>query len=83
MLFICRLPCLAIALRRQVNGKWQNRLSLRPLCLSGEKRFVLYLSRNSIAGGRLKTSRMAGSAAAMAVRMINGTDIPSAFQFTP
>ncbi len=40
-------------------------------------------SRNSVAGGCRKTILIAGSAAASAVRIIKGSDIPSAPQSTP
>ena len=44
---------------------------------------ILYFVLNNVAGGSRKTSRMAGNAAARAVRIIKGSDIPSVAQSTP
>ena len=66
-------------------SKSQMRLpwSMQPPALSFQLPASSYLVRNNVAGGSRKTSRMAGNAAARAVRIIKGSDIPSVAQSTP
>ena len=44
---------------------------------------IHYLSRSKVAGGSANTMRVAGRAAARAVMIISGSDMPRAHQSTP